>query len=112
MAQELDPQPVSLMRAFDQAGDVSHDKRPFFAIAYDSQMRGEGSKREVRYPRAGRRDGREQGRFSGVRKPDQTHIGQQAEFELQSTLFPGQAGLSEPGGLVRRGSKESVAFAT
>src|SRR5712691_71372 len=110
MAQELDPQPVPLMRTLDEPGDISHHKRPFFAIVHHSQMRSESRKREVCYPRSGGRDGSKQGRFSRVGETDQADIGQEAQFKLQDAFFSRQTRLGESRGSVRRGGKEGVAL--
>jgi hypothetical protein len=80
-------------------------------VADDSEVRGEGGKGKVCYPRSSRGDRRKQSRFSYVGEADQTNVGQEAQFELKEAFFSRGAGLGKARCLVRRSGKKSIAFA-
>ena len=85
MAQELVTEPRSFGSALDQAGDIRHHKRLAAGTAQgnDSEIRGKRRERIVRDFRLGAGTGRQQGGLPGIRKSDQTDVGDQAKLESQ-----------------------------
>src|ERR1700691_399404 len=87
----------AFVRAFDQAGDISHDKRASLARCgigiggNHTQMwlqRGERIRRDL-WTR--RRDTRNQRGFSSVREADQAYVRKQFQFKPQREFFTGFA---------------------
>ena len=97
------------MRAGDETRDVGEDEARLVVDAHDAEVRHEGREREVRHPRPRGGDGADEGRFPGVREPEETRVRQHAQLESKVALGSRRAGLGAPGGLVGRGREVHVA---
>ena len=77
VAEELVAEPPPFRGTLDEPGDVGHDELAVSGAdhAEVGHQRGE---RVVGDLRLGRRDRRDQGRFPGVGKPDESDVGDQA----------------------------------
>ena len=85
------------MRALDQAGNVGEHE--FAAVDVDhAELRMQRGERIVGDLRLGRADRREEGRFAGVRQPDDAGIGDQLEAQPDGALLARLAGI----GVARR----------
>jgi hypothetical protein len=109
MAEEPVPEPVSFVRPCDEARHVGHDERAFAMEADHTEVRDERRERIVRDFRAGCGDPRDHRRLAGIRKADESDIGQQLEMETQVFFFSRQSGLRPPRCAVRGGRERRVA---
>ena len=78
------------MRAFDQTGHIGDHERllvRLLAHRHHAQIRLERGERVVRNLGLGSRNPRNQRRLSGIRIPDQPHIGQQFQFQPVESLL-------------------------
>ncbi len=92
VTQKARAEPVTLVCALDQAGDVGEHER-VVADARHAEVRHERRERIVGDAWAGRGDGGDERRFPGVREADQADVGQQSELESQLARFALLAGL-------------------
>jgi hypothetical protein len=88
MAQKSRAQPRSLVRAFNQAGQIGYheaaaDARPRSVRGDDAEMRLKRGERIIRNFRARGGDARNQRGFSCVGQANQSYVGQQAQFQAQ-----------------------------
>ncbi len=83
MPKELVTQPRALGRAFDQAGNISHDEAAVVIHAHHAKLRMQCRERIVRDLRPCGGDGADQTRFSGVWHTEQADVGEHFEFKLQ-----------------------------
>src|ERR1700722_6736459 len=99
MLQETRAEANAFMRAFDQAGNISHNKRAALTRrgigvgGNHTQMRLQGSEGIRRDFGPRRRDARDQRGLSCVRETDKSYVGQQFKFEAQREFFAGLAVL-------------------
>src|SRR5579884_1312624 len=99
------------MRAFDEPGNVDHDEGLLVRHPHDAELRLERGERIVGdFWTRGRDDG-EQRRFSGVRKPDDAAVGQQAQLQPQREAFSRLALFGKPRRLPGAGREMLVAKA-
>src|SRR5579883_745425 len=86
VAEEPVAEADALMRPLDQAGNISeHEFSPI--DCNDAELRHERGERIVGNLRFRGCDGGEKGRFAGIRKPDDTRIGDQLEPQPDGALF-------------------------
>ena len=111
MTQEARAKPVPFMRAFDESRNISHHKRPVVSVADNAEMGRQSRKREIRNPRPGGRHAGQQGRFAGIRKSDQTHVGQYAQLKPQGPFLPRSSRLSLAGQAVSGRGKKRIPLA-
>ena len=109
VGEELVAEPRPLAGAFDQAGDVGEDQLALFALehAEHGRERGEGIVGDLRSRAC---EAREQRGLAGVRQPDESHVGEQLQLQLEPPLLPGQAPLGEAGRLPRGRCEALVAL--
>ena len=108
VAEKFQAEPGACMRALDQPGQVCHNEAGIVGQLDDPQHRlqgGEGIIANLGPGRAGRRQER---RFPGIGKTDQTGIGDQLELQPQPARFPRLAQLGEARGLPGRGLEAGV----
>src|SRR5215510_2143207 len=86
-------QAMTLVRAFDQTRDVSHNESAKIPEIDDSQMRFKRRKGIVRDFWLSRRNRGDKSRLAGIRKTDQADVRQQLQFKLQVCLLTGTAFL-------------------
>src|SRR5215469_7657029 len=101
MPQELDAQTVAQVRALDKTGYVGYYEGRI-VDTHHAEIWLERSEWIVGDLRPRRRYTRDQSRFPGVRKPDQSHISKQLQLEPQMPLFAGLTGLMLGRCLTRR----------
>ena len=80
MAKKLKAQPVPFRRSLDQPRDICYDNCRMIIIANNAEQRlerGEGIGRDLRL---GGGDAGKEGRFAGIRQPDEAHVGEQLEL--------------------------------
>src|SRR5207253_10734504 len=87
MPQELQPKSCSLVRAFDQTGDVGDYKRAFVAVGYYAKMRLQRCKRIIGNFGTRRGYARNQSRLAHIRKAHQTDVGNQLQLELKRSCL-------------------------
>ena len=96
------------MGALDDAGDVRRHEVP--AVHFHHPQHGrQGGEGIVAHPGPRGRDAREQGGFSGVREPQQAHVGDEAEVETHPALLTLAARLRLAGRAVAVGEVGAVA---
>ena len=81
----------SLVRAFEQSGNVDDNERFVIGDAHDAQLWFQRRERILRDFRPRRRHDREQCRLSGIGNADDTAIRQQPQLETERETFPGFA---------------------
>ncbi len=85
--QEPDAEARPFGRALDQARNIGHDEAAVLAAVHHAEIRMQRRERIVGDLRPRSRDRADQGRFAGVRQPQQPHVGDHLELERQRTLF-------------------------
>ena len=100
--QELQPEPLPFVRAFDDARDVGDDERAVVAELHDAEVGRERRERIVGDlgPRGG--DDRQQRRLAGVRLADEPDVGDELELELERARLAVLARLILARRLMRR----------
>src|ERR1051326_849404 len=93
--QELIAEPVTFVRAFDQAGDIGDDERLIVISSDDTEVRNERREGIVGDLRLRRTDDGDERRLAGVRKSDQSDVGDQLQLDGELALFTGIAVLCE-----------------
>jgi hypothetical protein len=112
VAEELDAQPGTVVRALDEPGNVGEDQDVPTAHLGHAQVGvkgGEGVGGDL-WPRPG--EGGEQGGLAGVGEPDQADIGDQLELQMDAALRPGVPQIGDPGSLADRTRKVGVPAAS
>ena len=109
MPEEPVAEPVALVCAFDQPGNVGDDEASFVTQADHPEIGSQGGERVVCDLGSCRRDSRDQSRFSGVGEADEPHVGQQLEPEPQIPDFARTPRLRAPRRLVGRAGEVLVA---
>ena len=109
MPEELDPEPLTSMRALDQPRYVGQHERSKLAQIDDAEVRCERGKRVIGDFGARRRDARDQRRLAGVRKADDPGVGDHLQIEEQDALRAYGPRLRLARRLVRRGGEHRVA---
>ena len=101
VGEEVVAEPGAGARALDQPRDVGEDELAVVGLerAEDGLERRERVRGDLRL-RA--RQPREQRRLAGVGQPDEPHVGEQLEVQLDRALLPRQAALGQPRRLPRR----------
>src|SRR5678815_2490763 len=94
--------------ALDQPGNVGDHERLIVIVGDDSEIRLEGGKGIVGDLGSCRRDARDQGGLSGVRKANQSDIGEKLQLQSKFFLFARQSVLGAAGRAVYRRCKVSV----
>jgi hypothetical protein len=112
VAQKAIAETGTLMRPFDQSGDVDHHEGLKFVDAHDAQLRFERRERIVGNFGTGRGNDREQRRLSGVRQSDDSAIREQLELEPKVETLAAFAELREARRLSRRSREMLIAEAT
>ena len=110
VTQELQPQPLSLMRPFDDAGNIGHHERAVIREGHNAEVGLKRGKRVVGNFWAGRRDDGEQGGLSGVRLPHQADVCNEFEFEFEGSDFSLFAGLPFAWRLMRGRGEEGISL--
>ena len=110
VAQELEAEPLALVRAFDDAGNVGDDERAVVAELHDAEVRRERRERIVGDLGTRRGDHREQRALAGVGLPDEADVGDELELELERATLAFLAGLPLARRLVRSRREERVAL--
>src|SRR5439155_19246624 len=105
---ETIPGTVAFVRAFNQAGNIGNHERAKVTRVDYPQMRLQSCERIVGDLRSRGRDGRNKRRLAGVRKADQTNVGQQLQFKLQFEFFAGTAFLMITRSAIRRGREMCI----
>jgi hypothetical protein len=108
--QKLNSEAVAFVRAFDDAGNIGHNERAVIAELNDAEVRFERGERVIGDLGSGGGDARDQRALAGIRKADQTHIGQEFEFQPQLELVAFLARFVLGGRLMRRGGEPGIAF--
>src|SRR6056297_2295002 len=90
MLEELMAESSTFGSALDDAWNVGDDKAASRLQADHAQVRVQGCKGIVGHLRPCLRYGRDQGRLSGVRKPQQADIGKHLEFEMERARLAGR----------------------
>jgi len=93
MFQELDAQPMALVGAFDDPGDVGDDEAVLAVGVDNAEMGNQGRERIVGDDRPGRGDLGDQRRLADVGESDQPDVGDELQLQEQLALFPVPAGL-------------------
>ena len=75
------PEPVSLVRPFDQPGHVGDDEAALAAHRDDAEIGRERRERIVGNLRLGRRDARDERRLAGVGEADEADVGEQLQLQ-------------------------------
>ena len=89
MAEEAVAEPMALMRALDQAGNVGEDE--FAPVGpHDAEARMQRREGIVGDLRLGRGDGGEEGRLAGIGQADEAGIGDQLEPQPDRLLLARQ----------------------
>ena len=82
----------AFMRALDQAGNIGEHE--FAPVASDyAELRLQRRERIIGNLWLGSADGGKERRFSGIRQPDQTGVGDQLEPQTDGALFARQPGI-------------------
>ena len=100
MAQEPQAQPLALVCALYDAGDVGNHKRAVVAVAHNAQTGFQGGECIVGNLGMGGAECGHQGRFAGIGETHQPDIGHNLELHNHPALFAGFAGLGIAGRLV------------
>ena len=82
------PQPAPGVRPFDQPGDVGDHELMVVTCPHESQVgvfRGEGIVSDLG---VGPRKPAQEGRLAGIRLADEPHVGNQLQFERDSSRLP------------------------
>src|SRR5271156_3795620 len=117
MFQEARAEADAFMRAFDQSGNIGHDKRAAMTRrgigvgGNNAEMRfkcREGIRRNFR---TSRRDARNQRGFSSVGETDQAYVRQQFQFKTQRAFFTGYAVFVFARGLMPGANEVRIAIA-
>ncbi len=87
-------EPLALVSAGDESGDVRDDER-FVIHSDDSQVRHQSGERVVGDLRTRRRDTRDESGLAGVGEADQPDIGEKSQLEPQPPALTGAALLGE-----------------
>jgi hypothetical protein len=95
MRQELVAETDAFAGALDQPGDVGHGQLAAVGRIDRPEHRCERRKRILGHLRAGVRDPRQQRRLARVRQPDQPHVREQPQPQLDPALLPRQPALGE-----------------
>ncbi len=93
MLQKPMAEPVTVVRALDETGNVGHDEAAIVAQAHDAEVWRERREGIVGDLRTRRRDARNQRGLAGVGKADQADIGEELQVQAEAPVFAGQAGL-------------------
>src|SRR5580692_5437156 len=99
------------MSPFNQPRNIRHHKAALlfrFPYRYDAEVRLQSRKRIISNLRPSRRYSRNQGGLTDVGKTDQSHIGQQFEFQPEDAFFAGPSLFVLPRRLVRGRSKARI----
>ena len=107
--QEFVAEALSLVRAFDQAGNVGDDERGLVVERDHAQVRREGRERIVGDLGPCVRDDRKEGGLAGVGHADQADVGDQLQLQQQPAFFAGRAMLGDTRRLVGWLGKGGVA---
>ena len=107
MPQELNAKPVPFVRAFDQSWNIGQHES-VIARLHHPQIWLKRRKRIVGNLRLGGGETGDQGRFAGVRKPNQADVGQQLQFETKFQKFAGLAFFVLGGRLVSGGGEAGI----
>ena len=83
VAEELVAESMPRMRAFDESRHVGDDEAPVAAQADDAEVGRQSRERIVGDLRARGGDARDERRLAGVRKADETHVGEELQPEVQ-----------------------------
>src|SRR5205823_1846143 len=110
MPQEFVSQTLSLMRPFDEPRNIGYDETLPLVITDNPEVRNQSRKRIVGNLRTDGGDRRDQRRLTRVRQPNNAHISQQPELDLQLQFDSGHARLSITRAPVRRLDKMSIAL--
>src|SRR5262245_5996726 len=94
--------------ALDQTGNVGDHERLVVIVGDDSEIRLEGGKRVVGDLGPCRGDARDQGGLSGVRKANQSYIGEKLQLQSKVFLIARQSVLGAAGRAVYRRCKVRV----
>ena len=112
VAEEAVAETLALGRALDQSGDVRHDELGAVTHAphpHDAEMRYQGRERVVRDLGLGRRDRRDQGRFPGIGKAHERHVGHELELHVEPAFLALLPLFGEGRGTATVGQKACVA---
>jgi hypothetical protein len=112
VAQKAIAETRTLMRPFDQSGNINHHEGLKFVDAHDAQLRFERRERIVGDFGTRRGNDREQRRLSGVRQSDDAAIREQLELEPKIEALATFAELGEARRLPRRGREMLIAQTT
>src|SRR5438093_13194985 len=86
MSQERETEPASFRGPFDQTGDI-RDHEAISGDFSNTEVRRERGERIVGDLRTGRRQTSDERRLSRVRQSDESHVGENSEFEVQPALL-------------------------
>ncbi len=98
--QKLVSQSDADMGPFDEAGDVGHHELAIVADTHHAQMRMPGGEGIGGDAGLGPGKSAQKGRFAGVRFADQTHVGEQLQFQQDFAFLPGMSLFELAGGLM------------
>ena len=108
--QELNPQPMSQVRAFDQPRNIGHNKAMVVIRAYHSEPRLQSREGIVGDLRPRRRDPGDQRRFTSVRETRQPHVGEKFQLQPQTVFLAWESGFMLRRRLMRRSGEASVSL--
>ena len=89
--QEPDAEPRAFRRALDEPGNVGHHEAAMLADAHHAEIRVQRGERIIRDFRPRRRHRADERRLAGIRQPEQTHVRDHLQLELERALLARQA---------------------
>ena len=111
VAQEARPQPVTLVGALDEPGDVGQHEALFFAHRDHAQARLERGEGVVGDLGVRGREARDERGLAGVGEAHQADVGEQLQLQPQPALFAGLARVGAARGAVGGAGEAGVAAA-
>jgi hypothetical protein len=90
MLQEANAQARAIGGAFDQPRDIRHHESCARAHRHHAQIRMQRGERIIGHFGSRRRHGANQRGLAGIGQPEQSHIGDQLQFQLQLALLSRQ----------------------